>query len=430
VSRARRPQERIVSAAAALFGARPPEVVTMEQVARRARVAKGTVYLYFPSKAALLDSLLRSHQQSILDGIAREALRQGSEWSRLRRAIEFLFRAQVDAADWYRVLRRAESGRAGPGGFRARSESIRAALRRLLSAAAPQSGEGDAALVLGAVDAAVQRSVEEGRSRVDAESRALWRFIRRALGAGPLAGAAVLVTREEDGGGPLSAALRSRGARVVNLPLLETLPPEDPGALSAEAARLDSYDWVVLTSARAARALAEAARNGAPTRLAVVGEATAREARARGWEPTVVGRGGAADLAVTLSEAGAKLAGARVLWAAADRARAEGVQALESAGANVRVVTAYRTVTRRDAEVRGTLAGEAVDAVALASPSAAEALAAGIAGTWFTVPVAAIGATTAEAARRLGFTVVVTADRPDFEALAEAVVHALDPGEV
>ncbi|MGQ0721351.1 MAG: TetR/AcrR family transcriptional regulator, partial [Candidatus Eiseniibacteriota bacterium] len=189
MSRARRPEERIVAAAAALFGARPPEVVTMEQVARRARVAKGTVYLYFPSKAALLDQLLRSHQQSILDGIAREALREGDEWSRLRRAIEFLFRAQVDAADGYRVLRRAESGRAAPGGFRARSESIRTALRRRLSAAAPHStGEGDAALVLGAVDAAVRRSVEEGRSRSEAECRALWRFIRRALGSGPLAG--------------------------------------------------------------------------------------------------------------------------------------------------------------------------------------------------------------------------------------------------
>ncbi|MGQ0723426.1 MAG: uroporphyrinogen-III synthase, partial [Candidatus Eiseniibacteriota bacterium] len=247
--------------------------------------------------------------------------------------------------------------------------------------------------------------------------------------AGPLAGITVLVTREEGGGGPLSAALRSRGARVVNLPLLETLPPEDPGALRAEAARLDSYDWVVLTSARAARALAEATRNGGQPRLAVVGEATAREARARGWEPAVVGRGGAADLAVALAESGAKLDGARVLWAAADRARSDGVRALESAGASVRVVTAYRTVTRRHAEVRGTLAGEAIDAVALASPSAAEALAAGLAGAWFTLPVAAIGATTADAARRLGFTDVVTADRPDFEALAEAVAHVLDPGE-
>jgi uroporphyrinogen-III synthase/uroporphyrinogen III methyltransferase/synthase len=428
VSRARRPQERIVAAAAALFGARSPEVVTMEQVARRARVAKGTVYLYFPSKAALLDSLLRSHQQSILDGIAREALREGDAWSRLRHAVEFLFRAQVDAADWYRLLRRTESGRAAPEGCRARGESIRSALRRLLRAAAPASGEDDAALVLGAVDAAVRRAVEEGRRGGD-ESRALWRFIRRALGARSLAGAAVLVTREEDGGGPLSEALRSRGARVVNLPLLETRPPEDPGALRAEAARLTSYDWVVLTSARAVRALADASGNGGPPRLAVVGEATARAARALGWEPAVVGRSGAADLVLALSGSGAKLDGARVLWAAADRGRQEGIRALESAGARVRVVTAYRTVAREETEVRGRLAGDDVDAVVLASPSAAEALAGGLSPSRLSLPVAAIGETTAEAARRLGFTVVVTAERPDFESLADAVARALDPVE-
>jgi len=65
-------RERILAAALKLFAHEPYQAVTMDRVAEAARVAKGTLYLYFPSKDALylgvlsdgLDTAYRTYQAS------------------------------------------------------------------------------------------------------------------------------------------------------------------------------------------------------------------------------------------------------------------------------------------------------------------------------------------------------------------------------
>src|SRR5260370_17335309 len=78
-------RERILAAALKLFAHEPYQAVTMDRVAEAASVAKGTLYLYFPSKDALylgvltdaLDSAYRIHQTTadpnlpLLDRIRR-----------------------------------------------------------------------------------------------------------------------------------------------------------------------------------------------------------------------------------------------------------------------------------------------------------------------------------------------------------------------
>ncbi len=65
-------RERILAAALKLFAHEPYQAVTMDRVAQAAGVAKGTLYLYFPSKDALylgilsdgLDTAYRTYQSS------------------------------------------------------------------------------------------------------------------------------------------------------------------------------------------------------------------------------------------------------------------------------------------------------------------------------------------------------------------------------
>src|ERR1700687_1523937 len=65
-------RERILTAALKLFAHHPDQAVTMDRVAEAAGVAKGTLYLYFPSKDALylgvlsdgLDTAYRTYQAS------------------------------------------------------------------------------------------------------------------------------------------------------------------------------------------------------------------------------------------------------------------------------------------------------------------------------------------------------------------------------
>lgn len=65
----RRPEERprqILEAAFKLFGDRGLHQATLDDVAREAGITKGTIYLYFPSKAALFSAMLKSRINDIL----------------------------------------------------------------------------------------------------------------------------------------------------------------------------------------------------------------------------------------------------------------------------------------------------------------------------------------------------------------------------
>lgn len=62
-----RPDE-LLDAAIDLFGERGFAATRIEDIARRAHVAKGTVYLYFPSKQAMFEALVR---RSIVPNIER-----------------------------------------------------------------------------------------------------------------------------------------------------------------------------------------------------------------------------------------------------------------------------------------------------------------------------------------------------------------------
>src|SRR5260221_374559 len=73
-------RQRILDAALKLFAHEPYQAVTMDRVAEAAGVAKGTLYLYFPSKDALylgvlndgLDTAYRTYQGSAVSEISRE----------------------------------------------------------------------------------------------------------------------------------------------------------------------------------------------------------------------------------------------------------------------------------------------------------------------------------------------------------------------
>jgi uroporphyrinogen-III synthase len=87
--------------------------------------------------------------------------------------------------------------------------------------------------------------------------------VREQIGAPPerpLAARRVLVTRGEEQGAVLVAALERAGAEAVHHPMLRFEPPQDPAELDACLGRLGDYDALVLSSANAARFLAERAR--------------------------------------------------------------------------------------------------------------------------------------------------------------------------
>jgi len=241
----------------------------------------------------------------------------------------------------------------------------------------------------------------------------------------PLAGRRVLVTRGAGQSAGLVEGLRARGAEVVLVPTVRIAAPDDPRPFHDALRSIGDYDWLLLTSANAVQAVADAAGEGLPPtlRLASAGPATTEAIRSLfpggAVAAEATGAFGAEGLARAL--AAMDVAGSRMLFPVSDRSPAALADALRARGANVEVVVAYRTTVPEGVGARLQAALEAgVDAVTFASPSAVEAFAL-LEGGGCGVPAVVIGPSTASAARAAGFTVAATADTATGEGLAAAV---------
>jgi uroporphyrinogen-III synthase/uroporphyrinogen III methyltransferase/synthase len=248
--------------------------------------------------------------------------------------------------------------------------------------------------------------------------------------AGPLAGRRVLVTRAAHQAGKLSDALRALGAEPVEVPVLEIQPPTDLAPLDNALRSLDSYDWLILTSANTVRSIAWSSfmEKVANLKVAAIGEATAAAARKAGLSVALVPENYVAEALVDcLAD---HVAGKKIMLARAEIARDVIPDALRAAGATVDVVDAYRNVMpgAAPALLRAALEN-GIDAVTFTSSSsvthlADAARAAGIAFPFAGVDAISIGPITSQTLRELGWEPATEAHPSDIPGLINAIRHA------
>ncbi len=238
----------------------------------------------------------------------------------------------------------------------------------------------------------------------------------------------VLVTRAAHQAGKLSEALRAAGFEPVEVPVLEIQPPLDRAPLDIALRRLHTYDWLIVTSTNAVRALAA---SGLPDQIsglkvAAVGEATAAAARKAGLAVEVVPESYVAEYLV---EALAGLvAGKRILLARAEVARDVIPDALRAAGATVDVVDAYRNALPESAPalLRAALEKSIAAATFTSSSSvthlADAARAAGIAFPFAGVRAVSIGPITSATLRQHGWEPAAEARISDIAGLVAALL--------
>lgn len=205
----------------------------------------------------------------------------------------------------------------------------------------------------------------------------------------------IVVTRPREQAADLAERLGAEGHEVEICPLI-AIEATGPDEID-----VSGYDWLVVTSANAARVLAERMR-GRPARTAAIGPATAS---ALPFEPDLVPKVSTQEglLAELPRPTG------RVLFAGAEGARRLLVDEL---GADS--VPLYRTKELRpDGFPDG-------DLVVVASASAARAYAA----LGCSVPVVSIGPETTLAAERAGLRVAAEARTHDLDGLVDAVGEA------
>ena len=272
------------------------------------------------------------------------------------------------------------------------------------------------------------------------------------MGQETLSGLRIALTRESTSNAPLRALLEAEGATVHDCPLIRILPPRDAAPLQRCLEDIGAYDWVVLTSANAARAVAGALRG---VRVAVIGVAQrpgkfcfkfrliyrlsvlndyfvvwgysdfegllglAAGARVELVAERATGKG----MLEALVAAG--INGARILWPRSELAPLTLMQGLQAHGATVDAPVAYRN--EPDAEGAAMLkqliqAGE-VDAIAFASASAVHNAVAAVGERLAGLRLYSIGPTTTSAMREAGLSVAGESADHSVIGLADVIIH-------
>jgi uroporphyrinogen III methyltransferase/synthase len=244
---------------------------------------------------------------------------------------------------------------------------------------------------------------------------------------GGLAGRRVIVTRRPEQSARLAGELRTRGAMVVEVPLIEVAPPEDGAPLAAAVAAVAGYDWIVFTSANAVRAVAAGgvASDSLP-RIASVGPATSEMIR-EAFPSHAIDREPPSDFraeGLLAAFADAEVAGHRFLLPVSDRAREVLADGLAARGGLVDRVVAYRTVTPAEAgPVLSRALAEGVDVVTFASPSAVESFVTLAPNGGAGAPAAVIGPVTEARARAAGLEILAVAQPSTAEGLVAVLAR-------
>jgi TetR/AcrR family transcriptional repressor of mexJK operon len=97
-------RERILAAGLRLFANETYQAVTMDRVAEAAGVAKGTLYLYFPSKEALYLGILSDGLETVSKRYQATNDTRQDVGARLRRAIEVTIQFYDERRDLLRLI--------------------------------------------------------------------------------------------------------------------------------------------------------------------------------------------------------------------------------------------------------------------------------------------------------------------------------------
>jgi len=247
----------------------------------------------------------------------------------------------------------------------------------------------------------------------------------------PLEGKRIVVTRSVEQARDIKLRLENLGATVLLFPAVTFSEPADTADLDHAIRSLDKFDWIVFTSANAARFFAVRCRKlgfepSGKYRCAAVGPATAGALAEEGYAVDHIAREyiGAA----LARELCASLSGKEILLPRSERARPDLPEALRSVGAHVTEVVAYHTggVGAIDPEVMRAIQEAQVDAISFFSPSAVENMRGELGAEIFSrlaarTALAAVGPVTAAALKNVGLPVAIEAPTATGESMAAAI---------
>ena len=232
-----------------------------------------------------------------------------------------------------------------------------------------------------------------------------------------LTGKTILITRAASQSADLRSRLEDLGARVIECPTIQIVPPKTWKPVDDAIRNLNSYHWILFTSANAVDQFMDRKSDAlCAVPIAVVGSATADKVLEWGLKPSLIPQEFRAEgLLAAFPE---NMVGTRILFPRAEVAREILPEGLRRRGAVVDVVAVYRTLKGQSGDIGEILAGEKVDCIVFTSPSTIPDQLGDVPAT---TAIAVIGPVTREAAQLLGLNPTITPKESTVPALVEEI---------
>lgn len=247
----------------------------------------------------------------------------------------------------------------------------------------------------------------------------------------PLFGQRIVVTRARGQAESLSARLRALGADAIELPTIEIRPAADYGPLDSAIAALESYDWLLFTSANGVRYFLDRLDashrdlRALRAKICVIGPATRAAVEALHLKVDVMAKDYVGE-GVLAAFAPYDLAGSRILLPRAAVARDVVPVELRRKSACVDVVEAYRTMMPEDApEHAREVFARPPDWVVFTSSSTVRNLVAAGVTSLEGLRTVSIGPITSATMRELGFPVTVEAAEHTIDGIVTALTQSV-----
>lgn len=251
----------------------------------------------------------------------------------------------------------------------------------------------------------------------------------------PLLGKRIVVTRARAQASDLVERLSRLGAECIECPTIEVVPPDNWQPLDQALTALDTYQWLVFTSANGVTYFFERLfKQGLDTRAlghlntAAIGPVTAQRMRDFGLNTDIMPESYQAE-SVIEAFSDQSVNGKRMLLPRAKEARPILPLELKRMGATVDEVTTYQTIqtTVERTDLIDRLQSGRIDMVTFTSSSTVRNFKAllpeaSAAALMQPVAVACIGPITAETAESLGFSTDIVAQNFTIDGLCEAIV--------
>ncbi|HQB92606.1 MAG TPA: uroporphyrinogen-III C-methyltransferase, partial [Smithellaceae bacterium] len=249
----------------------------------------------------------------------------------------------------------------------------------------------------------------------------------------PLFGLGVVITRPERQADDLARLLLEQGANPISFPTIAIEPPDDWGELDKALKQLESYHWLIFTSANGVRFFFERLRQKEKDirdlkgiKICCIGPATARQIEEKDIKVDLVPDEFIAE-GILKSFSALNVRGKKILLPRAAQARDILLEGLKNQGAEVDVVTVYRTINsgRKKEEFMALLDTHEVDIITFTSSSTVTNFVE-IMGKDFVLPpqvrVACIGPVTTATAKKAGFQVDIEQKEYTMSGLVQSLI--------